>query len=405
MADNKMYCLSMAECERRRKLVREAMQKQGFDALLIWGGVGQDYSGVANIHYLTQWGGGGEEGFLIFPLEGEPFLINAHNSNYQNKCWGDYGCWIPCEDIHGRAGQDYMPIIYEGLQELHLTKSRVGVPWLLTEDKPHDWSANPFPYFIFKGISEKYPEMEMVDCSGLIETIRAVKSDEEIVLLEKSHKICEAAIDTMAQVAKPGVPEHVVIAEMFRTMIIEGADLPMLFLWDAGEPWAGGGRLNWTKHGILQTKDIIFFEFSPKVHHISSHVNQTAVIHDLPDGFLKSYECWKASYKAGFNAVRPGLTLDELYNILAEPIESKGLSFKIGFHGTGHGNDGYTFPKTPEEARQPGIGIPLRERETVAFEPMAILPDGRGVRMGGTVLVTKDGARPLGREPDLIICK
>ena len=397
------YRLSAAECNRRRKLVREAMMKKGLDALLIWGGVGSDFSGVANIHYLTQWGGNGEEGFLIFPLDGEPYLINSHSSNYQNKCWYEYGCWIKPEDIHGRTGLEYMPSILEGLAQLKLTESRLGIPWLTSEDVPAHWSTNPFPYFIYMGIAEACPKAEMVDASGLIETIRAVKSAEEIVLLEKSHAIAEAAIETMVNFAKPGVCEHIVVAEMFRTMIAEGADLPMLFLWDTGKPLSGGGRLGWTKHRVLESKDIIFLELSPKVHHLSSHLNQTAVIHDLPDGLDKSYEAWKKSYRAGFSAVRPGLTTVELFDILREPIEAAGFSFKIGFHGTGHGNDGYTFPENKEQAVAPGGGIPFREGETIAFEPMAILPDGRGVRMGGTVLVTAQGARPLGKEPDLII--
>jgi len=403
--EDKTYRLSVAECDRRRKLVREAMKEQGYDALLIWGGVGSDYSGIANIHYLTQWGGGGEEGFLIFPVEGEPYLINSHNSNYQNKCWKDYGCWIEPEDIKPRQGLNYMPAIIDGLEKLKLTKSRLGIPWLTSEDVPKYWSTNPFPYFMYIGIAEACPKAELVDASGLIENIRAVKSDEEIVLLEKSHSIAEAAIDTMARVARPGISEHIVIAEMYRTMIAEGVDLPMLFLWDTGEVLSGGGRLGWTKHRILQSKDILFLEFSPKVHHLSSHLNQTAVIDDLPAGLDKSYEAWKKSYHAGFDAVRPGLGTGELFDILREPVEAAGLTFKIGYHGTGHGNDGYTFPQNDDERKEIGKGVPFREGELIAFEPMAILPDGRGVRMGGTVQVTKNGARPLGREPDLVIIK
>jgi Xaa-Pro aminopeptidase len=382
------------------------MKNKGLDALLIWGGVGNDYSGVANIHYLTQWGGGGEEGFLIFPLEGEPYLINCHSSNYQNKCWEDYGCWVPAAEIKGRDGLNWIPALNKAIKELGLAESRLGIPWLAHEDVARGWSTNPFPYYLYEGITEAFPKAELIDVSGLIETIRSVKSPEEITFLEKSHQIAEAAIETMANTAKPGISEHVVIAEMFRTMMIEGADIPMLFLWDAGEPLSGGGRLGWTKHRILQPKDIIFFEFSPKVHHMSSHLNQTSVIHEIPDGLEKSYEVWKKSYRAGFDAVKPGLTTGELFDILREPIEAAGLAFKIGYHGTGHGNDGFGFPEYLDVEIDPSkSGVPFREGETIAFEPMAILPDGRGVRMGGTVVVTKDGARPLGKEPDLIIIK
>jgi Xaa-Pro aminopeptidase len=387
----KTYRLSLAERDQHYKLVKEAMQERNLDALLIWGGVGGDFNGMANVHYLSQFGGNGEEGFLIFPLEGEPYLINGHASAYQNKCWQDYGCWI--EDIHGREDGSYVKAVISGLKQLKLTGGRLGIPGLVEED------GNMFPSAMFTVLDAELSGAELTDASGLIENIRAVKSPEELALIVRSTEIAEATVDKLFEVARPGVAEHEIVADLFHTMVSLGSDLPMLFLWDCGKVLSGGGRLGWTKHRILEPGDILFMEFSPKVHGYCCHLNQTSVLGDWPEGLENAYEVWQRSYDAGYKAVKPGLGVEELRNILREPVEAAGMTFRIGFHGIGYGNEGFGLPE------EPGGPVKFREGMCIAFEPIATIANGTGVRLGDTVVVTKDGLRRLGREPIIKIIR
>ena len=405
---DKTYRLSVAERDRRYRLVREAMKERDLDALLIWGdGREWDWE-MANVHYLSQVGGNGEEAILIFPLEGEPTIFIWAYSIYQTKCWMEYGSWVT--EFRGRKDGWWSKPVVERLKELNLTSARIGVPGLLEQDRIF------FPFVVYTALREGLPKADFRNASGLIEDIRAVKSPEEIALMERSAQIGEAAIDTLAEVARPGVGEHEVIAAMFHTMISEGADLPIMFLFDSGMVKTGGGRLSFTKHRILQHKDIIFMEFSPQVHGYASHTNQTVVVGDWPEGLEKAYEAWLASYRAGYDAMRPGITVGELSDAFHKPVATAGFKYAEGgapdgwryggpfFHGTGYGNEPpLGFWQIAEE--QASIAIP--EGTTIAIECGASLPDNSmGIRMGDTVLVTHDGRRRLGtREPAIRICK
>lgn len=404
---DKTYRLSVSERDRRYKLVREAMKERGLDALLIWGD-GRDWDwGMANVHYLSQVGGNGEEAILIFPLEGEPTIFIWNCSIYQTKCWREYGSWV--KEFRGRK-PSWSQAVAKGLKELNLTTATIGVPGLLEQD------AIMLPFGIYTALREELSKTDFRNASGLIENIRAVKSQEEIALMERSAQIGEAAIDTLSETAKPGVPEHEVIAAMFHTMISQGADIPIMYLFDSGMVKTGGGRLGFTKHRILQHKDIIFMEFSPRVHGYASHLNQTVVVGDWPDGLEKAYEAWVASYRAGYNAIRPGITVGELCEAFHEPVAAAGFKYSEGgapegwsyggpfFHGTGYGNE---HPVGTLKMSEEMASTVISEGKTIAIECGASLPDNSmGIRMGDSVLVTHDGRRRLGtKEPAIMICK
>jgi Xaa-Pro dipeptidase len=402
------FSLSLAERDRRYKLVREAMRKAGFDALLIWGHSGKWDWHMANVHYLSQVGGNGEEGFLIFPLEGDPTLFIWNLTAYQVKCWVEYGAWIT--EFKGRKDGSFVKTLAERLKALNLAAARIGIPGLLAQDRIM------FPFGIYTGLHEELPKADLKDASGLIEDIRAVKSSEELSLMEESTRIGEAALDTMTEVARPGVPEHEVIAAMFHTTISQGADIPIMFLFDSGRVRTGGGRLGFTKKRILQPRDMVFMEFSPRVHGYCSHLNQTSVIGDWPDGLEKAYEAWLASYRAGYDAIRPGITVGELSQAFYEALAPTGFKYAapgapdgfgygaVFFHGTGFGNEppAGSWPISKEAG-----SMVLREGMTLGIECGASLPDNSmGVRLGDTVVVTHDGRRRLGKkEPAIRICK
>jgi Xaa-Pro dipeptidase len=400
--------LSLKERDRRYTLVRQSMRERGLDALLIWGHSGKWDWHMANVHYLSQVGGNGEEGFLVFPLEGDPSLFIWHRSLYQVNAWLEYGSWI--KDFQSREDGSFVKPVVRVLKQLNLTQAKIGIPGLLEQDRIM------FPFGIFTALSAELPKADFKDASGLIESLRAVKSEEEIALMERSAEIGEAAIKTLAEVARPGIVENQVIGAMFETMISEGAEIPIMWLYDAGRVRTGGGRLAFTRRRRLESGDLIFMECSPRVQGYASHFNQTAVIGEWPKEGEKLYEAWRASYRAGFNALRPGITVGELCRAFHEALAPSGFKYATAdgpggynygasfFHGSGWGNE-------PPQGRWPAAEkqapIVLREGMTLAYEPGASLLDNSlGIRIGDTVLVTRDGRRRLGKEePGIVICK
>src|SRR4030042_6179810 len=124
MMQNKPF-LSLKERDRRYKLVRQAMRERSLDALLIWGHSGKWDWHMANIHYLSLVGGNGEEGFLVFPLEGDPTLFIWHRSLSQVNEWLEYGSWIT--DFHGREDGSFVKPVAKVLKQLKLTTATIGI--------------------------------------------------------------------------------------------------------------------------------------------------------------------------------------------------------------------------------------------------------------------------------------
>ncbi len=149
----------------------------------------------------------------------------------------------------------------------------------------------------------------------------------------------------------------------------------------------------------------MFTEFSPRFHGYCAHSSLSAVVGVWPKGevYEKAYQAALAAYRAGFNALRPGITVGELTQALREPIVAAGFNTSTLFHGEGIGNETIGRSRNPEERTLTVI----REGQTIALEPGARSPDtGRGLRIGEVVLVTRDGRRRLGtREPAIRICK
>jgi Xaa-Pro aminopeptidase len=393
--------LSIAERDRRYGLVRQAMRERGMDILLVWGDSGKWDWKMANLHYLSGIGGNGDEGLMLFPLEGDPTIILWSGAMWSFvEAWKSYSSWV--SDYRAREDGTYSKALVRILKEKGLSASRIGVCGLLQQD------SIMFPSGIATALRAELPAAQLVDASGLIEDIRLVKSAEEIALMEKATQIGEAALATVAEVARPGVPENEVVAAMFNTMLSQGADLPIMFLWNSGVP-PYVARLVFTRQRPLQKGDVIVIEFSPRFHGYCSHLNQSVVIGDWPDAeWEKLYQAALATNRAGLKALSPGVTLGEVQKACRDALDATGYKWNEGgapggfrygsamFHGEGMGNE------VLGDMRKV-----IREGQTFAFEAGACSPDNKkGINMGNIAVTTRAGARALtSKEPQIIVCK
>ena len=106
---------SDAECARRYSAIRDAMEKDNFDAILISGA-----RGSSEVHYLSNYLAQ-SPCWLLFPREGEATVF-IHFFNHQ-----------PCakaqsvvEDVRW-YGPTPMPTLAEEIRRRNLAKSRIGL--------------------------------------------------------------------------------------------------------------------------------------------------------------------------------------------------------------------------------------------------------------------------------------
>jgi Xaa-Pro aminopeptidase len=396
MMQDKPY-LSLDERDRRYKLVRDAMKHRGLDALLVYGDGSKWGWLMANIHYLSGGvGGNGEEAFMVFPLDGEPTVILWGAGADFAEGWVEYGSWITV--WRNRTAGSFAKAAVERLKELNLTRAKIGLPGMLETD------AIQLPLSIYNTLRAELPEADFEGASGLIEDIRAVKSPEEIELMRKAQQIGDTTMDAMAEVIRPGALYTEVSVAAYKTMLSHGCDTPLQFIMHVG---MSRGRMTFTYQRPFENGDIVLAEFSPRFHGYCGHLNKGFVVGDWPDEQSeKVYLAALASYRAGCNALRPGITIGELSKVFSEPVIAAGFTPRvIHCHGTGLGTE--TGIGCFANSVEPQASVVIREGITIGVEPGACSLDGRyAINMGDVVQVTRDGALPLtNRKLEIVICK
>ena len=68
MTITRVHTLSLAERDRRWAAIRSAMAERGLGALIIRCISSKWDSGTANVRYVSQIGGNGEEAIVVFPM-------------------------------------------------------------------------------------------------------------------------------------------------------------------------------------------------------------------------------------------------------------------------------------------------------------------------------------------------
>jgi Xaa-Pro aminopeptidase len=90
------------------------------------------------------------------------------------------------------------------------------------------------PYSSVKAIQDALPQAKIVNATEMMQEIRAVKSAEEVSLLERSAAIVEKTIEAMVENANPGVSEKELYGAMVHAMLANGGELPTLFFLSGG---------------------------------------------------------------------------------------------------------------------------------------------------------------------------
>ncbi len=85
-----------------------------------------------------------------------------------------------------------------------------------------------------KAIQDAFPQAKIVNATEMMQEIRAVKSAEEVSMLERSAAIVEKTIEAMVENANPGVSEKELYGAMVHAMLANGGELPTLFFLSAG---------------------------------------------------------------------------------------------------------------------------------------------------------------------------
>lgn len=379
---------SLAERDRRWKLVRELMAREGLDVIVTAVNTGHWDHFQPNVRYLTGVGGYCGEASAVFPLEGEVTVVamGIPPSHY----WLGFQDWVT--DVRN-CGRYFGRGIAERLREMGVERERIGVAGLANVSRAPE---GVMPYGTMRALEEAFPNATFVDATDLMERARYVKSDEEIAALARAVELVEKAIDVMASTARPGVPECEVYAGMIHAMVREGGELPTMLQW-ASSPEPHGNNIMPTLRPI-QSGDIIMNEIEARWAGYVGQGVQPMFIGDVDPVWHDIFRVCQEAVQATYEVFRPGITVGELNRFVVDWGE-KNTPFLVRplFHGRGLGDDAPVSARTTSDAH---AQWEVKENTVFVLKPTVATPDGRRrLYWGDCVVCTQDGPRRLGKRP------
>jgi Xaa-Pro dipeptidase len=190
--------LSRSERERRWALVRGRMQERGLEAIVLWGWATMWDFYTANARYLCPVGGNAEFNVLVFPASGEPTCFVQMPTFVEG--------WCSAQDLVGdiRArGGTWADTVAKRITELGLGNGNIGMDGLAGPLDPDGW----LPHSVYVRLRELLPQARLVDIGDMLEQVRAIKSAEEIDMLDRAAGLGDLMLQACRESARPGVKE------------------------------------------------------------------------------------------------------------------------------------------------------------------------------------------------------
>ncbi|HXP75080.1 MAG TPA: M24 family metallopeptidase [Stellaceae bacterium] len=388
MDDALVPTFSRAERDRRWGLVRRRMMDERLDCLVGFPNGGRFEQLQANTRYLTQMGGFACEIGVAFPADGD---VTAFVQSPRDIAW-----WSRAQDWIGdlrncrRLWSDGM---IARLKELKLERGRIGVIGLKGLIRAPEGVV---PWLMFERLREAFPNAEFVSATEIVLETRAVKSAEEIGFIREAERLAELAVESMLAIAREGVAENVLYAELVKTMIANGGELPTMIYWGAG-PRPTSEHLVPSRRKLARG-DVLSNEIEAKYGGYIAQVAAPAVVGPIPPDHHASFEAARRIFDRLCSLIRPGVQLADIGRAYQGMVEEAGFKpMSWPFHGRGLGDD------VPVMANASlASDAVFAEGHVMILKPGVVPRNGAedaGERAGDTVLVTADGCRRLGQRP------
>ena len=151
---------------------------------------------------------------------------------------------------------------------------------------------------------------------------------------------------------------------------------------------------------VIQEGDSVIFDWGGVLNGYNSDVTRTVHVGPPSEEFKRVYQVVLEANQATFDAVKPGVPLQELDRVARKVITDAGYG-EAFLHRVGHGL-GLEVHEEPYLVE--GNELPLAAGMIFSDEPGIYLEGNLGVRIEDTVVCTEDGARKLNNATRDLLC-
>lgn len=281
------------------------------------------------------------------------------------------------------------------LQNMGVQTDRIGIEkrgWFCTLEE-------------FEQLHAALPGSAFVDGAGCIWDARMLKSDEEIAVMHRSAAIVDQAMQAGFDMARPGVADDVINAEVHRVIFEQGGEYMSL------PPFILSGERTCLPHQtarseIVNERDLVFFELSASKFRYCTALMRTLFIGEPTRRQQAVAEACIAALETAQAMIRPGVCAEDVDRAARAEIERAGfgeyfrhrLGYSIGVNYPPDWGEGEIISLCRGESRVLQAGMVFH------LVPLCLVYRQFGIGFSETVRVTADGCERFSRLPLGVQC-
>lgn len=384
----------ISEFQQRLVKTKQRMAASGIDILLV--------TDPANMNYLTgydAWSFYVHQLLVVMMDEEQPIWVGREEdgSAAKHTTWLDADHIIPYADDYVQSTVKHpMDFVCDLLKERKRDNQTIAV----------ELDAYYFTAKCYMQLVEGLPNATFKDGTNMVNWVRIIKSDQEIAYIKQASKISEKAMQVAFDSINEGARECDVVAGIAHAQIsgLEdfGGDYPAIIpLMPTGEK-TSACHLTWTD-GRLKQGDPVIVELAGCYKRYHSPLARTAVIGMPTEQMQHVSDVVVEGLNTALDAVRPGITCEELEMVWRRVIERSGIKkeSRMGY------SMGLNYPPDWGEhtaSLRPGDRTILEPNMTFHLIP-GIWMENMGVEISESFRVTETGCEILADFPRELLVK
>lgn len=313
------------------------------------------------------------QAFAVLRRGGEPFAVicSIETATMRDESW--------IEDLVDYTEFVHRPVdvLAEALKARGIDGGRIGI------------DLEYLPAGDYARLKELLPGAEFVDTTQTVAAVRAIKTAEEIDILERATKGTHSAVLDAIGASRTGDTEKDIAAKIANGMTLNGADTVMFMCF-------GSGPRSLFAHGApsdraTQPGDIIRLDTGGRYGAYFSDFARTYSAGDPTPDQRQIYRKLVEIHKETIGAVKPGVTAEGLFFVCKGAFEKRQLPFHMPHIGHSFGVELHENPML-----RPGDKTPIEPGMVINIEPVMIDRERRSLyHVEDLFVVTDDGFRLL----------
>jgi len=382
------------EVEMRVENTRQAMERRGYDALIVYG----TNKVCGSLRYLTDyfpdragWTSLGpdktylfEGGAFVLPLRGEPALV-LEPGLFPGKrvCVKN----IVAPGLVPKKGDSFAKYVAEQLAGAGAPK-KVGI---------ESWHRFPAPSYL--ELRELVPQIEFLH-STIVEEMRMVKSPLEVDLISQGALVGDVGHQTVTECLRSGIGKTEL--EIIRACEQAMRDLDPIYedsctgspsLISSGSPIEGALLVLPQNTKRIARGDVVHWDIDLRYEGYPIDTSRTRVIGKATDAQKSAYEVSLEMHEAVLRAAKPGTKAHDLASVADQVARKHGFQLWEKFLGHGVGLDTHERPDMGIEETRLAANMVLAIEPRIATDAMWVFGNE------DMVLVTDTGGVPLTHFP------